>query len=143
MTSLVTHPTRSLYRLPPPELTEPLLEIERTAGQKRAKIPAHVTMKDTIYGITILYGMIEIIREIAGRHKPFQLATAGMKVWDSSDSLILGFEVNPEIQVLHDELVSTVSPLGKPAYKDDPLRCSHEHRARGSPAGRGSRFKDD
>jgi hypothetical protein len=91
-------------------------------------------MKDTIYGITILYGMIEIIREIAGRHKPFQLATAGMKVWDSSDSLILGFEVNPEIQVLHDELVGTVSPLGKPAYKTPygvHMSIVHEARQQG------------
>ncbi|MBT7004751.1 MAG: hypothetical protein HOA06_08525, partial [Chloroflexi bacterium] len=32
----------------PPELTEPLLEIERAAGQKRAKIPAHVTVKGTL-----------------------------------------------------------------------------------------------
>ena len=104
----------------PPVLTELLLEIERAAGQKRAKIPAHVTVKGTLYGIASLDGMIETIREIAGRHEPFELGTAGMKVWDSSDSLILGFDVNPEIQALHDELVATISPLGKPAYKDDP-----------------------
>ena len=38
----------------PPGLTEPLLEIERAAGQARAKIPAHITVKGTLYGISSL-----------------------------------------------------------------------------------------
>ena len=36
--------------------------------------------------------------------------------------MILGFPVNPEIQSLHDDLVTNISPLGKPAYRDDPYR---------------------
>ncbi len=104
----------------PPELTEPLLAIERAAGQERAKIPAHVTVKGTLYGIASLDGMINEIRSIADRHKPFLLSAEGMKLVGPDHSVIVGFETNPEIQALHDELVSRIAPLGKPAYRDDP-----------------------
>jgi hypothetical protein len=57
----------------PPDLTEKLSDIERAAGQAIAKIPAHITVKGTLYGISSLDGMIELIRTIANRHQPFGL----------------------------------------------------------------------
>ena len=106
----------------PPELTEPLLEIERAAGQERAKIPAHVTVKGTFYGINGLNELRDTVRSASSRHEPFRLATSDMDIWESDHSVILGFSANDQIQALHDDLVSVVSPLGKPAYQDDPYR---------------------
>ncbi|MCH8230849.1 MAG: 2'-5' RNA ligase family protein [Chloroflexi bacterium] len=106
----------------PPDLTERLLAIERSAGQERAKIPAHVTVKGTFYGIASLDGLIDEIRTITTRHEPFVLGTEGMALIGPGGSVILGFPVNPEIQTLHDDLVTNISPFGKPAYQDDPYR---------------------
>jgi hypothetical protein len=104
----------------PPELTEPLLDIETAAGQDRAKIPAHITVKGTLYGIASLDGMIDVIRSVTVRHKPFVLSTDGMELVWPGNSVILGFPVNPSIQALHDDLVTHIAPLGEPAYRDDP-----------------------
>lgn len=106
----------------PPELAKRLLAIELAAGQERAKIPAHVTVKGTFYGIDSLDGLIDEIRNIADRHAPFILSSEGMELIGPDSSVILGFPVNPEILALHDDLVASISPLGKPAYRDDPYR---------------------
>ncbi|MDG0866243.1 2'-5' RNA ligase family protein [Candidatus Lucifugimonas marina] len=106
----------------PESLEAPLLDIEHAAGQERAKIPGHVTVKGTFYDIDSLDGLLETIRNVANRHQPFGLATAGMDIWESEHSVILGFKVNPEIQALHDDLMAEVGPLGKSAYPDDPYR---------------------
>ncbi len=106
----------------PCELAETLLTVERAAGQKRAKIPAHVTVKGTFYDIKSLDNLLETIRSVARRHQPIDLDTAGMDTWESEHSVILGFVVNPEIQALHDDLMSDIGPLGKSAYPDDPYR---------------------
>jgi 2'-5' RNA ligase len=105
-----------------PKLTAKLLEVERAAGQKIAKIPAHITVKGTLYGISSLEEMIELIRTVASRHQPFSLSVEGKELFDSEQSVILGFPVNAEIQALHDDLVTNIAPLGKPAYYDDPYR---------------------
>ncbi|MDP6666278.1 MAG: 2'-5' RNA ligase family protein [Dehalococcoidia bacterium] len=106
----------------PPDLTEQLLAIEHAAGQERAKIPAHVTVKGTFYGIESLDGLIEEIRNVTARHHPFTLGAEGMEpIWPGTSG-VLGFPVNPAIQALHDDLVANISPLGKPAYRDDPYR---------------------
>jgi 2'-5' RNA ligase len=105
-----------------PDMTEKLLEIESAAGQTIAKIPAHITVKGTLYGIPSLEGMIELIRTIAKRHQPFRLGVQDWELFDSEHSVILGFTVNTEIQALHDDLVANIAPLGKPAYYDDPYR---------------------
>jgi 2'-5' RNA ligase len=104
----------------PARLTEPLLEIEQAAGQRRAKIPAHVTVKGTFYGIKSLDGIIEKIGEVAARHRPFTLGFEGRGLVDSVHSVILDFPVNPDIQALHDDLMVEIGPLGKSAYPDDP-----------------------
>lgn len=106
----------------PPELTEKLSGIERAAGQAIAKIPAHITVKGTIYGISSLDEMIELIRTVAKRHQPFRLGVEERELLDSKHSVILGFPATDEIQALHDDLVSNIAPLGKPAYYDDPYR---------------------
>lgn len=106
----------------PLELAERLSAIELASGQERAKIPAHVTVKGTFYGIASLDGLIDAIRIIAVRHEPFVLGSERMEVIGPGDSVILGFPVNREIQSLHDDLVANISPLGKPAYRDDPYR---------------------
>lgn len=106
----------------PPELIEPLLAIERAAGQERAKIPAHITVKGTFHGITSLEGMIEKVHEIAGRHEPFALGFEGMEPVGADHSVILGFPVNPDIQALHDDLVESIAPLATTVYPDDPYR---------------------
>ncbi len=108
----------------PHALTEPLLDIERAAGQERAKIPAHITVKGTFYGILSLVGMIDLVSIVADRHEPFEVSTAGMETWDSAHSVILGFPVNPKILALHDDLVASIAPLSKPAYMDDPYRVN-------------------
>ena len=107
----------------PPELTKPLLDIETAAGQSRAKIPAHVTVKGTLYAVTSLEGMIDEIRVVTARHEPFGLGTQGMELMGPDHSVIIGFQVNPSIQGLHDDLMTHIAPLGKPAYPDDPYRA--------------------
>lgn len=104
----------------PPGLTEALLEIERAAGQERAKIPAHVTVKGTIYGIESLDGLIDEIRAVTSHHAPFVIGTEGLEIVGPEDSVVLRFPVNSEIQALHDELVAKITPISKPAYRDDP-----------------------
>jgi 2'-5' RNA ligase len=106
----------------PDRLTDPLLAIEHASGQERAKIPGHVTVKGTFYGIESLESLLESIREVAKRHEPFDLATEGFDVWESEHSLILGFKVNTLIQALHDDLMADIGPLGNSAYSDDPYR---------------------
>jgi 2'-5' RNA ligase len=106
----------------PPDLTRRLSEIERASGQELAKIPDHVTIKGTFYAIDSLDGLIDQIRTITTHHEPFVLETEGMELWEPEHSVILGFPVNPAIQSLHDDLVANISPLGKPAYQDDPYR---------------------
>jgi len=103
-------------------LAEEMLDIEKAAGQERAKIPAHVTVKGTLYGIASLDGLVEEIRNVTNRHEPFLLSSEGMELIGPENSVILGFPVNPQIQALHDDLVANIAPLGKPAYKDDPYR---------------------
>ena len=104
----------------PPELAGPLLAIERAAGQERAKIPAHMTVKGTFYAIADLAGLTDQIRAIAKRHEPFVLDTSVREFVGPDHSVILGFPVNSEIQALHDDLVAAISPLSKLAYHDDP-----------------------
>ena len=106
----------------PPDLALRLTAVERAAGQERAKIPAHVTVKGTFYGIASLDGLIDSIRTVTTRHHSFVLGMGSIKIFESEHSVILGLSVNPEIQSLHDDLVKTISPLGKPAYRDDPYR---------------------
>jgi len=105
-----------------PDLTEKLMEIERAAGQEIAKIPAYITVKGTIHGISSLEGMTELIRTIANRHQPFRLGVKDWELFDFERNVIIGFSVNTEIQALHDDLVANIAPLGKPAYYDDPYR---------------------
>ncbi len=107
----------------PDELAGPSLEIEHAAEQVRAKIPAHITVKGTFYGIQSLDGIIDMIRTVVARHDPFVLGTEGMEFMGSDHTVILGFSVNPEIQALHDDLVASIFPLSKPAYRDDPYKA--------------------
>ena len=106
----------------PPDLAGPMLDIEHAAGQERAKIPAHITVKGTIYGIESLEGLVEEIRYVTNRHAPLVLDAAGRELIGPDNSVILGLPVIAEIQALHDDLVKNIAPLGKPAYKDDPYR---------------------
>lgn len=106
----------------PGRLLDPLLVIERDAGQERAKIPAHVTVKGTFHAISSLNLVIKTIREVAASHEPFLLETVGMETWDSDHSVILGFPINPNIQSLHDGLVSAIAPIGTTVYPDDPYK---------------------
>jgi 2'-5' RNA ligase len=107
----------------PSELLGRLSEIERAAGQVRAKIPAHITVKGTFYSIASLDGTLDVIRRVVSRHDPFVLGTDGMEFIGPDYSVILGFTVNPEIQALHDDLVANIAPMSKPAYRDDPYRA--------------------
>lgn len=106
----------------PKRLLDPLLDIERDAGQERAKIPAHVTVKGTFHAITSLDLVVDTIRNVAANHESFLLGTDGMETWESDHSVILGFPVNPLIQSLHDDLVAAIAPIGTTVYPDDPYR---------------------
>jgi hypothetical protein len=46
-------------------------------------------VKGTPYGTANFDGMMEKISEITGDHEPFELVSAEMRIWDSSESLIL------------------------------------------------------
>jgi 2'-5' RNA ligase len=98
-------------------------EIERAAGQTRAKIPAHVTVKGTMYGIESLQALRDAAREVVGAHHAFFLSFDRAEPHWSEDTGVLRLSVNPEIKALHHALVAGISPLGRPAYRDDPYRA--------------------
>ena len=106
----------------PSELTARLDRIERAAGQKRAKIPAHITVKGTIYGIDSLDSLIAKASAVVSHHRAFvlELNDAELRWSDERGSGFLFVPVTPPLQALHDDLVKAIAPLGKPAYQDDP-----------------------
>lgn len=106
----------------PPGLTKELSEIERTAGQKRAKIPAHITVKGTFYEPRSLPEILEIVESIAADHHAISLPTAGHEVYWTDRSAGFRFISTREIQRLHDELVAAIEPVSQSAYADDPFR---------------------
>ena len=97
-------------------------EIEQKSGMTRAKIPAHITVKGTFYGIESIEDVKHIIRSITEKTPTFQISFEGAVShwWDSGGALAV--PVSAELQTLHDALVEALSPLGTPAYQDDPYR---------------------
>jgi hypothetical protein len=58
----------------PSELDGPLLDIEKAAGQERAKIPAHVTVKGTFYDIKSLDNLLVATSQLISIQQVWKLA---------------------------------------------------------------------
>lgn len=106
----------------PPDLTGELSAIERAVGQKRAKIPAHITVKGTFYDPESLPKIMEIVEGIAAGHHVISLPTADHEIYWTDRFAGFRFISTKEIQRLHNELVAAIEPVSKPAYVDDPFR---------------------
>ncbi|MEX1019673.1 MAG: 2'-5' RNA ligase family protein [Litorilinea sp.] len=100
-------------------------QIEHAAGMTRAKIPAHVTVKGTFYTIDSLEEVKRCIQNITDPTAPFTVPLADAQpVWWGEKGGALTIPVTPPLQVLHDQLVAEITPLGQAAYQDDPY---HPH----------------
>ncbi len=107
----------------PDNLRAQMNEIERQAGQERAKIPAHITVKGTFHGIESLDGVMDTVRAVTGKTSPVFITFNGAETHWSDSSGFLNLPIPPELQALHDALVAEVSPLGETVYTDDPYRA--------------------
>jgi 2'-5' RNA ligase len=109
--------------------------IEQEAGITRAKIPAHITVKGTFYGIDSLDEIKQRVEAIAARTPAFTIPLAGAQsVWGEQGGG-LSVPVTSPLQALHDALVAAIAPLGQPAYQDDPYRPHMTYVQDVSPAG--------
>jgi len=105
------------------ELTMQLSLIEKEAGQTRAKISSHITVKGTFYEPVNLTEVLETIDRIASAHGRIILLSAGNEVYGTEKSPGFRFILTDDIQSLHDQLVAAIEPVIKPAHVDDPFRC--------------------
>ncbi|MFW6174797.1 MAG: 2'-5' RNA ligase family protein [Chloroflexota bacterium] len=98
-------------------------EIERAAGQTRAKIPAHITVKGTFCRIESLDAARDTIRSIARSTPRFWISFSGAESFWRETGGGLDIPVTPEMQGLHDGLVTAIEPVSTSAYRDDPYRA--------------------
>lgn len=105
------------------ELTNQLSVIEKEAGQTRAKIPSHITVRGTFYEPVNLREVLETVDRIASAYDRIILQSAGNEVYGTEKSAGFRFIPTNDIQSLHDQLVAAIEPVIKPAYVDDPFRC--------------------
>lgn len=110
--------------LPAPDSIRTICDaIERAAGMTRAKIPAHITVKGTFYGIDSLEELKRRIQSITDTTAPFDIPLEdATPIWWGERGGALKIPVMPPLQSLHDNLVAELTPLGQPAYQDDPYR---------------------
>jgi 2'-5' RNA ligase len=102
------------------ELTKQVESLRNQMGVTVASIPAHVTVKGTFYDIDSLEQVKQLVEEITSSTAPFFISFKERAFHWWADGGALTVPVTPPIQALHDTLVATISPLGKPAYRDDP-----------------------
>lgn len=105
------------------ELTKQLSVIEKEAGQTRAKIPSHITVKGTFYEPVSLTDVLESVDRVAAAFGRIILPSAGNEVYGTEKSAGFRFIPTDDIQSLHDQLVAAIEPVSKSAYVDDPFRC--------------------
>lgn len=104
----------------PPEIVAKCVPIERASGMTRAKIPAHITVKGTFYGIASLEEVQQRIRAITARTAAFEIRFAGATSYWGETVGWLAVPAPPALQALHDALVAALRPLGTQAYDEDP-----------------------
>jgi 2'-5' RNA ligase len=101
-------------------LTAQVEQLRHRVGVTVASIPAHVTVKGTFFNIESLEKVRGVVKEIANRSAPFYISFDNAQVHWWKEVAALTIPVTPPLQALHDTLVASISPLGLPAYKDDP-----------------------
>jgi 2'-5' RNA ligase len=101
-------------------LTAQIEALRQSTGVTVASIPAHITVKGTFFEINSLDEVKQKIEAITSTTGAFFIPFAGAEVhwWDAVAALSV--PIPPALQALHDALVAAVSPLGLPAYQDDP-----------------------
>lgn len=102
------------------ELTEKIEDLRNTLGVTAASIPAHITIKGTFFSIESLDKVKQVIAAITQASEPFFISFENWKLKTWPDACALTVDAIPPQQALHDALVAQVSPLGLPAYRDDP-----------------------
>jgi 2'-5' RNA ligase len=106
------------------ELEAKVAAIERASGMTRAKIPAHITVKGTFHEIPDLVKVRNIARKVIAGTRRFQIPFEGAERAFSKDVRSAGLQVKatPEMQRLHDDLVSAHRRVVTTVYPDDPYR---------------------
>lgn len=101
-------------------LTAQIETLRSTVGVTVASIPAHITVKGTFFDIASLDEVKQRVAAITAATASFFIPFAGAEVhwWDEVAALAV--PIPPALQTLHDTLVAEISPLGLPAYQDDP-----------------------
>lgn len=102
------------------ELTAQIEQLRNSVGVTVASIPAHITTKGTFFNIADLDQVRQQVREITAAIPSFYVSFEGAHVHWWEDVAALTVAVTPPMQALHDALVAAISPLGLPAYRDDP-----------------------
>ncbi len=101
-------------------LTAQVEQLRNTVGVTVASIPAHITVKGTFFNIESLEQVKQCIEEITSTTIPFLISFQDSQVHWWEEICALTVPVTPPLQALHDALVDSISPLGLPAYQDDP-----------------------
>ena len=102
------------------ELTARVETLRNTVGVTVASIPAHITVKGTFFNIESLEQVNQRIEAITRVTAPFFVSFQAAEVHWWQEVAALTVPVTPPLQSLHDALVAGISPLGLPAYRDDP-----------------------
>ncbi len=113
----------SCYTLVVPASENLINQVEALRNQMGvtvASIPAHVTVKGTFYDIDSLEQVKQLVEGITSSTAPFFISFKERSFHWWADGGALTVPATPPIQALHDTLVATISPLGTPAYQDDP-----------------------
>jgi len=102
------------------ELTARVEALRNTVGVSVASIPAHITVKGTFFNIESLEQVKQRVAEITRVTAPFFISFQDAQVDWWTEVAALTVPVPPPLQSLHNALVAAISPLGLPAYRDDP-----------------------
>jgi 2'-5' RNA ligase len=102
------------------ELTAQMETLRNNVGVTVASIPAHVTVKGTFFNIASLDQVKQLVGEITNNTTPFPISFQDAETHWWKEVCALTVPVTPPLQALHDALVASLSPLGLPAYRDDP-----------------------
>lgn len=106
----------------PDGLREQLNRIEQQAGQTRAKIAGHVTVKGTFHNIESLSDIRRDIGRLIAGYERFSVSFRGMEVRWSEERGFGGLllNVSSTLKALHGDLVAELSGVCKTVYPDDP-----------------------
>ncbi|MBI4220640.1 MAG: 2'-5' RNA ligase family protein [Chloroflexi bacterium] len=104
----------------PPGIATKVAAIEEASGMTRPKIPAHITVKGTFHQIEDLNHVRTVARQIVSGTRRFRILFEGAEVEHGPAWAGLKVRVTPEMQDLHDALVSAFKPLATTVYRDDP-----------------------